>query len=498
MSSLGSSAIRGVLWNYIGSATLVVVQIAGTAATARLITPAGFGAYAAAQAVAGILGYFAFATIAIAVVRRPQVSRTTVGSAMVLSLASGAAVLAFMWVLAGTWASVWGVPRSADLIRWLGLALFLNSAAGVPLALARRELRFGAVAAAETLTQVAGTALSVGLAIVLRSPTALAAGQAVAGAALLAAALVLSRRQLSLSAARSELWDLLRFSVQLSGLYFGTYLVNTAPTWMISRTFGAVTLGLFSRANLIVGLPLTYLSNGVTKVVFPLFGRVGDDLAKVRTLVGEGIAMMTGFAWPLLAILAGGASVVVDVLLGPRWHAATPMLQLCALAACGFLPCGLLTTAAEGLGWLRIAAMRQITFCVMIAAALAAVRFAGIGVNALLAAVAAAQWVTYLLTLPPFVRRGIVDVNLVLRTNIVHGLAAGGAFAASLACADAFSHSPAYVRVASELCLSLTILLLLLRSGSWFPATRLLGSRLRLGGPDSPDARSRLIEAVVR
>lgn len=477
-ASLTTSALRGVSWNYAGSAVLMVTQIAATATTARLIDPAGFGAYAVAQAAVGILGYFTFTTIGVDVCRRAQLGPKTVGSALTLAVVSGGTILLALLFLAGPWAAAWNVPSSANLVRVLALTLFFNSLAGVPLALARRHLRFGVVAIAETATQVGGTALSVGLAVMLHSALALAIGQASAAAGLFLASVVISRSYITLNVSRTEVRTLLTFASQLSFLYFGTYVLNTAPAWVIARSFGANTLGLYSRASLIVGLPLTYLSSGVTKVLFPLYGRVRDDIDRTRALLSEGIALLTGFTWPLLGVIAGGSSVVVDVLLGPRWHGAGPLLQLCALAACANLPSGMLTTAAEALGWMRIAAAREAIFLIMIALSLSGAEWGHFGLKELLLAVAISQWVTYLLILRPFLRREILDVRLVVQSNVAHGAAALAAYSVALGCSRLLDGTPQAVQVIGQLVVAGIVVTIVLRGQSWFPASQVLSRRL--------------------
>jgi hypothetical protein len=312
----------------------------------------------------------------------------------------------------------------------------------------------------------------------MHSALALAIGTVGAAAALFFVVVVLARNDMSFGFDRAEGRELLTYGGQLSGLYFGSYAANTLPAWVAGRTFGAPLLGLYSRANLIVGLPLTWLSSGATKVLFPLYGHVRDDIARTRALVSEGIILTTGFAWPLFAIVAGAASVVVDLLLGPRWHGATPLLQMSVLIACGALPTGLLTNAAEAMGWIRLATLRLVVFLALIGSAVAVSEFAGLGLVDLLAGIAIAQWVTYAITLKPFVSRGVVDLRLVLRGHYVHAAVSLGAFGAALAVADVLPGFGSLASVAGELGVTAVVCGLILTGRSWYPASEVFFRRL--------------------
>jgi O-antigen/teichoic acid export membrane protein len=477
-TSLSGSALSGVAWNYTGTAVLVVAQIASTAATARLILPAEFGAYAAAQAAIGLAGYFTIATISFGILRRSELGVKTVGSALVISAGAGTLVLAALWFLAVPWADAWGIHSAVSLVRVLAFSLFFNSLASVPVALILRRLRFRAAALAETGAQVGGLTFSVLLAALLHSALALATGQVIAAFTLFIWTVVLARRDISFGYDRAEGRELFTYGSQLSVLYFGSYAANTLPSWIAGRTFGAFTLGLYSRASALANLPLTYLSAGVTKVLFPLYGRVRDDAARTKALLSEAIVLATGLTWPLFAICAGAAPVIVDVLLGARWHAATPLLQLSVLIACGAFPTGLLTNAAEALGWIRFATLRLIVFLFLLGVAVAIVESIGLGLSELLVGVAIAQWTTYGITLKPFGSRGFIDSRLLLRSHFIHALVSIAVFGIALACAHFLAGMGIVAQIAGELVLTASVCGVILAGRSWYPASEVLWRRL--------------------
>ena len=303
-SSLTRSALSGVLWNWAGSAVLVVAQIASTAATARLVAPRDFGIYATAQAASGFAGYFAMAAIGSGLLRRAQLGAKTVGTAMVLSL--GSALLVALVLVSGAplWARAWGVPDAARLVRVVAFTLFLTSAATVPIALIRRRLQFRRAAIVETGTQLAGLAAGVALAVELHSALALALGQAVGAATLLVVACALARDVLRLSFDRADARELLTFSGQVGVLGLSAYAVEYRAGVVRRPRVWTACWGSTSRANLIVSLPLTYAASSMTKVLYPLYGRVRDDFARTRTLLDEALMLTTGLAWPLFALVA--------------------------------------------------------------------------------------------------------------------------------------------------------------------------------------------------
>jgi PST family polysaccharide transporter len=481
--SLSKSALSGVAWNYAGIAVLVVAQIASTAATARLIGIKGFGSYAAAQAAIQLGGYFSLQTLGLAVMRRKELGSKTVGTALTISAIAAIVTLVLFWFGADLWGEAWNNHSSAVLVRVMAFSLFFTSLASVPIALVRRRLRFGAAAIAETGSQVGGMTLSVVLAVLLHSATALAIGQVFAGVTLFISVVALAREDLRFGFDGAEGRDYLTYSSQVSSIYLGSYFINTLPFLFVSRVFGKFTLGLYSRTYMIVSIPLSYLSTSVTKVLFPLYARVRDDIARTRMLLSEGLTLATGFTWPAFALVGGAATVVVDTLLGSRWQQGIPFLRLSALIVAGLFPTGLLTNAAEALRWIRFAILRQVVLLALLVTTIVVVKINHLSTADLLFGVAITQWITYAIMLRTFVRREVIDSRLVLRGHLVHALVSAGAFGLAFVCARLLAPAGTVAQVAGEVVVVVLVGGVILTGRSWYPATQILARRLHTAFP---------------
>jgi PST family polysaccharide transporter len=408
-------AAKGIGWNYLGSGTTLVAQVLSTAITARLVSPAGFGAYAAAQALAAAVGYFGLSTLGNAVIRHERQGRQVASTAFTLSIAAGAVTAAAIFLIAPAWASLWHVPASANLARLFALVLFLAAFGVVPLALLRKSLAYRQAALIESLSQVAGMAVGVALAFDLHSPTALVIGQAAASALTAGAALIASRRELSIGISRTEARSLLAFTGHVSGQSLLYYALYTAPSLTVSRIFGPVALGWYSRANLMVTLPVTHLWLGVTKALYPLIARARGDVARLRELIESTLLTTTALAWPAFAAVAGASSLVVRVLLGPHWSqvaAVLPPLLVFGAVNLAYVVAG---NPLEVLGRQRIMWSIQLLWVGLLAPALALGAFAHLSLPALLWLVAGVQAIVHAAKLWRTSQLGILRLGRVLR-----------------------------------------------------------------------------------
>jgi len=476
--SLARSALGGVAWNWGGSVVLVVAQIASTAITARLVAPHEFGLYATALAAAGFAGYLTMAAVGPGLQRRSELGERTVGTALALSLASSLLVAGALWVGASWWADLWRIPAADSVVRAMAITLCLTSMATVPLALLRRDLKFRKAVVVETSSAVTGLASGVLIAIWLHSALALALGQALGALMLLASASLTVRRQLQVSFDLEDARELFTFATQVGGLGFFQFLTITAPSWFVARTFGSAPLGLYSRAYLIAALPAEYVVRSVYRVIYPLYGRVRNDLNRTKVLLDEALTLVTGFVWPLFALIAGGSPVIVHVLLGSRWADASSLLLFFAVAAGASVPTGFLANAAEAMGWMRIIATRQMVFLAGVVTAVVGVSVADLGLSFLVAGIAGAQWIAYGLTLETFIRRRLLAFRWVLRGQLVHIAIAMGAFAAAFASAHLLSGTDILVQIAAQIGVGAAVIGVLISLGARIPAMRVLVRRL--------------------
>jgi len=478
MAPLARRALAGVAWNWSGSGVLVVAQVASTAATARLVSPAEFGLYAAAQAVYGFAGFFCMRAAGQELQRRSSLDSRTAGTAFTVLMLASLAVAGAVALAAPLWADLWGVPGASPAIRVFALALLLHSAAAIPVSLLRRDLRFGRAAVVETGSLVVGMGAGVAFAAAMHSALALALGQALGALALVAGAGVAAGRGLRPSFERGDARAISTFAAQVGGLGLLSYCAGILPSLFVARQFGAYTLGLFSRARLMAELPADYAVTSIYKVIYPLYGKVREDVTRTRTLLRESLTLTTGLVWPVFALMAGAAPLVVHVVLGQRWDGSAPLLTFFALGACALVPTGLLSNCAEAFGWMRIIALRLAAFLTGVGVVIAIAAAAGLDAESLLAGVALVQWLTYLATLSPFVRRGLVEFRETAYQQGIHALLAAAAFLSGVLGARVADGAPVVIQL-----LALAAAALLPAGGAFmlrsvYPAATILTTRL--------------------
>jgi O-antigen/teichoic acid export membrane protein len=122
---------------------------------------------------------------------------------------------------------------------------------------------------------------------------------------------------------------------------FGMYRIFEYTVWMvftsadilvISRWLGTVEVGVYAVAANFAGMPLNKIAPIVNATAFPAFALVQKRPSEARFYAVKAVRMMAAIAVPVFFGLAVTAPEIVDLVLGPKWIAAMPVLRLLGLA----------------------------------------------------------------------------------------------------------------------------------------------------------------------
>jgi O-antigen/teichoic acid export membrane protein len=125
--------------------------------------------------------------------------------------------------------------------------------------------------------------------------------------------------------------ELMRFSswVLLSNIFI--FAGNRGYDFVIGRIGGTSALGLYSVAYEIANLPTTEIVWPASRVIFPGFSKLAGDMEKLREAFLHTAALVAVFTIPAGAGVAVLAEQLVRILLGEKWLAAVPLIQLLAV-----------------------------------------------------------------------------------------------------------------------------------------------------------------------
>ncbi len=331
-SDLGRVAARGAGVTLAGQGARILLQLASVVVLARLLSPEDYGLLAVGLVVVGVGEVFRDLGLSTAAIRAPDLTTAQRDGLFWLNVTAGAVLAGVAVLAADPVATAFGEPELAGIVRLLSLTFLLNGLAAQYRAGLVRQLRFGAVAGTDLAAQLAAFAVAVSAAAGGAGYWALVAQQLTQGAVTLVAVVALGRWVPRRPRRGVGLAPLVRFGGGVTGTQLVHYVGNNLDNVLLGLTAGPAALGIYNRGFQLLMTPLNQIRSPATTVAVPVLSRLRDDVERAGDYLRRG-QLALGFSLVAGMALAAGAAVpLVDVVLGPRWAEVAPVLALLAVA----------------------------------------------------------------------------------------------------------------------------------------------------------------------
>lgn len=349
----GRRVLHGAMWSYGAQAATVMVQFGYAAVTSRAVSPEGFGAYATALAVSGLITLLASGGVGQTLARLSDVEPLKVHALASYSLCVGLIGGAALFFGAPLWASLWGVPGAVWPLRLLAVSSSLSPFYGLVNGLMARLGKFRPLAWITFTANLIGFLIGASAVMVWREPVALVVSPIVSQVLLLAGCLsTLDKTLLGLASIRHARADL-RYSGSVVATSLFSYFTGNIVKLSMPRALSSSSLGHWNRAEAITLVPLQQIQNAMISAVFPEFRHDLNGTTRAKQVWTD---MLIIVGWVAFCIGAGGAVVIpvlLPVVFGPGWSVASTLAGPLAIAGGLQVVSTLLASAIGALGRFR-------------------------------------------------------------------------------------------------------------------------------------------------
>lgn len=322
----GAIALLGAQWGK------YALQVGGIVILARLIDPGDFGLVALGLALSGFAAVLGDFGLSLAALRAPTLSVDQRDMLFWINTLIGAVASLLVVAAAVPVSAAFGDERLAPVMALLAPAFALRSASVQYRVELNRAGRLSALALVEVVGDAIGLVTAAVLALCGYGVLGLTLQGGVAAAITLIAAVTASpwcprrpRRDVPLR-------SLLTFGGNTFAVHLVNYASSNIGTMAVGAASGSTVLGLFSRANQLVNLPLEQVASPLTRIVIPTLVDAGGPAEIQRRLSRFQIVL----CYPVLAylsLLAAAAAPAIHVVLGSDWTPAADDVTILAVGA---------------------------------------------------------------------------------------------------------------------------------------------------------------------
>jgi O-antigen/teichoic acid export membrane protein len=328
--TLRGRVLVGVKWGAVSQIVMQASRIVVALVLARILAPHDYGVAAMVLVFASLVLVFSDLGLGAALVQRAHITEDDRSTAFWMTLAAGVAFTFAGAAVARPLAGFYGEPHVADLATVFSLSFLITSIGATQEALLVRDMKFRALEVRLMSATCTGAVVGIGVAIAGGGAWAIIAQQ-LAEALVSTVLLWLSspwRPQLRFS--RTSCRSLWGFSGWLVGHRLLFYVHRNADNILIGRFVGAAALGAYTLAYNTMLVPFSRIAGPVQRVLWPAFAEMQHDGPRIAANWVRVTRMLGAIAIPALAGLIVVAPDFVHVVLGAKWAAAVPLLQVLA------------------------------------------------------------------------------------------------------------------------------------------------------------------------
>lgn len=327
-----SQVLNGLFWKVMENGGSQGIQFVISIVLARLLSPDEYGIINIVLifvTIANVIVQNGFGT---ALVQKQQADERDYSSVLYVNLAAASAIYLVLFFCAPFIALFYDNPEMTAIVRVLSLVLFPGAVSSVQNAYVSREMQFKGLCISTVAAAIVSGAAGILMAGAGFGVWALVGQQVFYYLALVAVlfAAVPWRPRLLFSPERVE--SMFRFGWKLLCASLIDTLFMNLYGLVVGKIYDEHTMGIYSRGEQFPKLIVTNLGTAIQSVMLPALSAHQTHPEEVVSMLRRAIKTSVYLVLPMMAGLAAAGDNLVLTLLGEKWMACVPFLQISCLA----------------------------------------------------------------------------------------------------------------------------------------------------------------------
>ena len=332
IEDIKKDTLKGVKWTAIEKIALQGIQFVIGLILARLLSPSDFGLVGMLAIFISISQTFIDGGFSNALIRKIDRTETDCSTAFYFNIVVGIVCYGILFLISPLVADFFNTPILSDLLKIIGLSIFVNSLEIVQVAKLTVDINFKAQARATVFSVTLSGCIGIAMAYHGYGVWALA-WQTVFGAIFRCVILWYQTKwKPMLVFSKASFTNLFSYgSKLLASNLLGTIYANMT-TLAIGKFYTPKDLGYYSRGQQFAHLPSTAIIDTIGRVTFPILAKIQNDDERLVSVYRKYIRVTSIPIIFFLMLLAAVAKPLILVLLTEKWLDATLFLQIFCFA----------------------------------------------------------------------------------------------------------------------------------------------------------------------
>jgi len=330
-SLLSGKVAKGGLWVFAlrvsdGSLGLIKLLI-----LARLLAPSDFGLLGVAFLIIATLDTFSQTGLDTALIQMKDNIKDYLNSVWSINIIRGFILYIILFVSAPYVAVFFNSPESTVIIRVVGITIFLRSFTNAGVIYFQKELEFNKLFLCRFSSTIANFIVSIIAVFTLKSVWALVFGQLADCITGVVASYFFRPHRPRFILDISKVKRLFGFGKWVFISSILVFLFNQGDDFFVGNLLGVTVLGFYQMAYKISNMPATEITHVISKVTYPAYSKIQDDLPRLRDAYLKILKLTAFLSFPVAGLIISLAPDFTIVILGEKWMPMVPSMQVLVL-----------------------------------------------------------------------------------------------------------------------------------------------------------------------
>jgi len=330
ITNLKQKAFSGAKWTTTSALIVSSLQIIQLVIISRILPPESLGLMTTIMVVVGFAQLYSDMGITNAIIYKENLTKKQLSSLywfnIMLGLLLTLVIIGFTPVIA----YFYHEPRLSILLCLIAVIFLINPIGQQSMVLHQKELKFDILAKIEIIAAISGFLLTITLAYIGYDVYSLVIGQIFINFMKMCGYVFISKNV-------SKPMMYFRFSEVKSFVSFGLYqlgertihYINSNLDYIIiGSLLGSKALGYYTIAFNLIILPISKINPIVTRVAFPIFSKMQNDISLLKKSYFKIIRILSCINFPYFFGLFISAPILVPVIFGEKWMPSVLLIQI--------------------------------------------------------------------------------------------------------------------------------------------------------------------------
>ncbi|MBI4722294.1 MAG: lipopolysaccharide biosynthesis protein [Candidatus Stahlbacteria bacterium] len=329
--SLSRKVVRGGIWVFGLNLTVRGLGLIRTIILARLLIPLDFGLVGIATIAISALEVFTATGFSTALIQKKGTATDYLDTVWCIEIIRSIGLAIILLFLAPIIAGFFENTKAVPVLRVMAITMGISAFRNIGIIYFDKEFQFNKQFVYNLGTEIASLSISIYLAFILRNVWAIIYGTLAGTIAKIILSYILHPYRPKLKFEVDKAKELFSFGKWILGSGIIIFLMFHGDDAFVGKFLGTAALGFYTMAYTISNLPATEITGVISRVTFPAYSKLQNDIPKLREGYIKVLQLTAFLSFPLSGGIFILAPDFTKIFLGDKWMPMVPAMQVLTL-----------------------------------------------------------------------------------------------------------------------------------------------------------------------